>query len=187
MRAPTREACLARAFLVLCSVLFLSGCASGRVTPVGRLQSIAPQLTRIALAPNGGTFADLIGMVLAEQGYRIVDTGATLGLLVLMQKTPHDLLSPQVMTMLKQRGIDAVLVVQRVDGKDGLPQTVHMRLHSTEQMAEMGGVDWKNGWIRLGVLEAAEDIAAAMGKNARSSGAVIEDERSTTSTSSGSR
>jgi hypothetical protein len=185
MRAATLEAPLGRAFLVLCLVSLLSGCASGRVTPVGRFQPIAPQLTRIAFAPNGGTFADLIGMALAREGYTIVDTGSTLALLIFMQKTPDDLLSPQVMAMLKQRGIDAVLVVQKVDGQDGLPQTVHMRLHSTEPFAEVGGVDWENGWIRLGLLEAAEEIATAMGKHSRLSNAVIGDEGSPASTNSG--
>ena len=178
MRAATPEASLVRALPALCLVLLLSGCASGRVTPVGRFQSIAPQLTSIAFAPNGGTFADLIGMALAREGYTIVDTGSTLALLIFMQKTPDDLLSPQVMAMLKQRGIDAVLVVQKVDGKDGLPQTVHMRLHSTEPLAEIGGVDWENGWIRLGVLEAAEEIATAMGKNSRPLDTAIGDDHS---------
>jgi hypothetical protein len=185
MRPTTLQASLVRALLMLCLVLLLNGCAASRVTPVGRFHSIEPPLTRIALAPNGGTFADLLGMELAGQGYTIVDTGSTLALLVFMQKTPDDLLSPQVMAMLKQRGIDAVLVVQKVDGKNGPLQTVHIRLYSTEQVAEIGGIDWENGWIRLGVLEAAEEIATAMGKNSRPLETVIGDNHSAASPSSG--
>jgi hypothetical protein len=58
--------------------------------------------------------------------------------------------------------------VQKVDGKDGLPQAVQIRLHSTELLADVGGVDWENSWIRRGVLESAQEIAAAMSQQAPS-------------------
>jgi hypothetical protein len=131
------------------------------------LQSIHPALTTIALAPNGGIFADLIGIELAAQGYTIVDTGATLALLVLRHLPEDDILDPEVMVMLKARGIDAILVAQKADGTDGLPQTVRVRLHSTASMTEVGGVDWENGWFRRGVLESAQEIAAALSRDAR--------------------
>jgi hypothetical protein len=185
MRAATLQASLIRTLLMLCPVLLLNGCAASRVTSVGHFHSIDPPLTKIALAPNGGTFADLLGMELAGQGYAIVDTGSTLALLVLMRMTPDDLLSPQVMAMLKRRGIDAVLVVQKVEGKNGLLQTAHIRLYSTEHAAEIGGIDWENGWIRLGVLEAAEEIATAMGKNSRPLDTAIGDDHSAASPSRG--
>jgi hypothetical protein len=162
--------------LALALVLLLNGCATSRAVPVGRLQSIAPPLTTIALAPNGGVFANLIGTELAAQGYTIVETGATLALLVFTHMPQHDILDADVMAMLKARGIDAVLIVQKVDGTDGLPQTVHMRLHSTATMAEVGGVDWQNSWFRHGVLESAQEIAAAMSRDARASDAVDSDQ-----------
>ena len=148
-------------------MLLLNGCAAGWGIPVGRFQPMDPPLKTIALAPNGGIFADLIGIELSEQGYAIVDTGATLALLVFMQRTQADLLSPEIMAMFKGRGIDAVLVVQKVDGTDGLPQTVHMRLYSTTTSAEVGGFEWENSWIRRGVLESAQAIAAATSKGLR--------------------
>jgi hypothetical protein len=121
-----------------------------------------PPLQTIALAPDGGIFADLIGIALSEHGYTIIDTGATAALLVLMRKNMDDLLSPQALGMLKERGIEALLIVTKIDGKDGLPQTVHVRLYSTDHTAEVGGIDWKNSWIRRGAWEAVEEIAAAM-------------------------
>jgi hypothetical protein len=157
-----------RQLLVLLLVWLLYGCAAGRVIPVGRFQSIDPPLQTIALAPSGGTFADVVGIELAAQSYTIVDTGATLALLVSMQKTQDDLFNPEVMAKLRGRGIDAVLVVRKVDGKDGLPQAVQIRLHSTELLADVGGVDWENSWIRRGVLESAQEIAAAMSQQAPS-------------------
>lgn len=162
MRQSRPGARSGRWIVALFLVVQVSGCTAGRVIPVGNFQAIDPPLKTIALAPNGATFADLIGIALSEQGYTIIDSGATLALLMLMQQSADELLSPQVLGMLKERGVDAVLVVHKVDANDGLPQIVHVRLYSTDQMAEVGGIDWENSWIRRGVLEAAQEIAAAI-------------------------
>ena len=164
MRGTIPESSKSRPLLALSLMLLLNGCAAGWGIPVGRFQPMDPPLKTIALAPNGGIFADLIGIELSEQGYAIVDTGATLALLVFMQRTQDDLLSPEIMAVFKGHGIDAVLLVQKVDGTDGLPQTVHIRLYSATSLAEVGGVEWGNSWIRRGVLESAQEIAAAMSK-----------------------
>jgi hypothetical protein len=185
MTAPRPERSRAQVLMLLL-VLLLNGCFTSRAVPVGRYQSIDPPLKTFALAPNGGIFADFIGIALSEQGYTIVDTGATLALLVLMQRTQDDLLSPEVMSQLEARGMDAVLVVQKVDGEDGLPQTVHVRLHSTVQKADVGGVTWKNGWIRRGMLESTQEIAAALRKDSQPSDTVNNDEQGSGFSSSGS-
>jgi hypothetical protein len=148
--------------LTLALVWLLNGCASSRAISGGQLPSIQPALTTIALAPSGGIFADLIGIALAAKGYTIMDTGATLALLVLRHMPEADILDPAVMVMLKARGVDAILVAQKADGTDGLPQTVRVRLYSTASMTEIGGVDWENGWFRRGVLESAQEVAAAL-------------------------
>ena len=133
----------------------------------GTFQSIDPPFKTIALAPNGGLFADVLGIELEGQGYTIIDTGATLALLLLMQKPSESLFSPEVMARFKKHGIDAVLVAQKSDGKDGLPQRVQIRLHRTEPVADVGGVDWENSWIRRGTLESVREIAAAMSQQAQ--------------------
>jgi hypothetical protein len=148
--------------LVLPLVLLLGGCAANRAISVGDMQSIQPAHTTIALAPQGGLFADLIGIELAAQGYTIVDTGATLAILVFQHRAQENLLTPEVMATLRKQGIDALMVVEKADGADGLPQTVQVRLLSTVSMTEIGGVDWENGWFRRGVLESAQEIAAAL-------------------------
>jgi hypothetical protein len=121
-----------------------------------------PVLTTIALTPNGGVFADFIDRALAAQRYTTINTGATLALMVLRHMPEDDILDPEVMDILKARGVDAILVAQKADGTDGLPQMVRVRLYSTASMAEVGGVDWENGWFRRGVLESAQEIAAVM-------------------------
>jgi hypothetical protein len=157
-----REGATLRLLVVLSLLWVVDGCAAGRVKPVGGFPSTDPPLKTIALAPNGGIFADVIGIELAGQGYTIFDTGATLALLMLMQKTQNDLFSPEVIARFKEHGIEAVLVVQKTDGNDGLPQTAQIRLHRTESVTDVGGIDWKNSWIRRGTLESAQEIAAAM-------------------------
>jgi hypothetical protein len=102
-----------------------------------------------------------------------------------MQSHQDDLLSSDVLAKLKARGIDAVLVVQKDDGKDGIPQTVHIRLYSTAHMGDVGGVYWRNGWIRRGMLESAREIAAALSKNSPPSEAVGSDEQGSLSSHSG--
>jgi hypothetical protein len=148
--------------LALLLLLQGGGCTAGRVLAVGNFQGFDSSLKTIALAPEGGVFADLIGMALSEEGYVIIDTGATAALLVLLQRSADDLVSPQSLATFKDRGIDAVLITQKVDGKDCLPQTVHMRLYSTDRKVEVGGIDWENSWVRRGALEAAQEIAAAI-------------------------
>lgn len=168
MRAARLEVSTVRLLVVLALMWLFNGCAAARVIPVGRFPSIDPPLKTIALAPNCGIYADVIGIELAGRGYTIVDTGATLALLVLMQKTQDDLFNPEVMARFKEHGIDAVLVVQKTDGNDGLPQTVQIRLYSTEPVTDVGGLDWTNSWIRRGLLESAQEIAEAMSPEAPS-------------------
>jgi hypothetical protein len=152
--------------LMLCLVWLLSGCSAARLTPVGTWQPRDTAFKTIAMAPSGGAFADLIGIELAGRGYTIFDSGSTLALLMLLQKGAEDPLSPPILGMLKQRGIDAVLAVQKVDGEDGLPQTVQIRLYSTDRVVNVGGLDWQNSWIRRGTLESAQEIAAALVRGA---------------------
>ena len=59
------EAPTVRLLVVLSLVWLLNGCAAARVIPVGRFPSIDPPLKTIALAPNSGIFADVIGIELA--------------------------------------------------------------------------------------------------------------------------
>jgi hypothetical protein len=167
--------------LALSLVLLGSGCTAGRVLAVGDFQALDPLPKTIALAPHGGVFADLIGIALSDEGYVIIDTGATAALLVFLQRGADDLLSVQVLGTFKERGIDAVLVTEKVDGKDGLPQTAHMRLYSTNRLVKVGGVDWENSWVRRGALEAAQEIAAAIAQRSRLPGGATGEATSLTS------
>jgi hypothetical protein len=168
--------------LVLCLPWLLYGCSAARLTPVGSWQPIEAAFKTIAMAPSGGVFADLIGIELTGRGYTVFDSGSTLALLMLLQKGADDPLSPPILRMLKQRGIDAVLAVQKVDGTDGLPQTVQIRLYSTDRLIDVGVLDWQNSWIRRSTLEAAQEIATAVGQQIQPSEPSTEHEPSVAST-----
>jgi hypothetical protein len=176
MSQPRARMPSGRWLVVLLLAVEVSGCTAGRVIPLGSFPSIEPPLKTIALAPSGATFADLIGIALAEQGYTVIDSGATLALLMLMQKRTDELLDPPVLAMFKARGVDAVLVIDKVDSKDGLPQIVRVHLYSTDQMVEVGGLEWENSWIRRTVWETAQEIAAAMAQGSRPSDGTLDDE-----------
>jgi hypothetical protein len=64
--------------------------------------------------------------------------------------------------MLRRPTVRQLLVLSKADGKDGLPLTAQIRLNSTMLLAKVRGVDWENSWIRRGVLESAQEIAAAV-------------------------
>ena len=58
MSAPRRRGSAGHWLLTFVLVIQVSGCISGRVVPVGTLQSIEPRVKAVALAPDGGVFAD---------------------------------------------------------------------------------------------------------------------------------
>jgi hypothetical protein len=154
-----------RCLVALWVGVLTSGCAAARLTPVGHLSDLDRPMTTVALAPQGGLFADLVGFELAQRGCTVIDTGGTLALLVLMHKSAAALDAPEVMPALAQRGIDAVLTIETVPGKDHAPEAVQARLRTTSPATELGGVDWRNRWGRRSPIIAAGEIAAALAEH----------------------
>jgi hypothetical protein len=148
--------------LVCCVAWVATGCAAARITPVGNLGVIDQPVTTVALAPQGGLFADLVGFELAQRGCKIIDTGGTLVLLLLMHKNEAEMEEPEVMHALAQRDIHAVLTIDKVEGQDHLPDAVQARVQTTSPPAALGGFDWHNRWGRRSPVEAAHEIAAAL-------------------------
>jgi hypothetical protein len=132
----------------------------------------------IALAPSGGVLADAIGVELVNRGYNVVDTQETTNLLTRMNLDEMEVMQPQRITQLRERGIDAVLAVRTAAGPDGRPQSASVRLNSTYSAKVIGGVAWQNGWggqagsmadrtMRKDVIEAAREIADVLVKAIR--------------------
>ena len=100
----------------IAGVLFLmimSGCVSPQlnvVTAAGQAESIRT----IALAPNGGVLADAVGFELIKLGFEVFDTTQVNSLMVRMNFTEMEILEPQNLLKLKEKGIDGILQVKAV-------------------------------------------------------------------------
>jgi hypothetical protein len=148
--------------LVSCVVWLATGCATVRITPVGDLAAIDLPISTVALAPQGGLFADLVGFDLRQGGCRIIDTGGTLTLLLMMHKSAAEIYEPEVIQALAQHGIQALLTIENVEGQDRSPDAAQARVQTTSPATMLGGLNWQNRWGRRGPVEAAHEIASAL-------------------------
>lgn len=158
--------------LILSSaLLFLISCAgSGVSQSVGR---IPPNIV-IALAPSGGVLADAIGIELFNRGFTVVDTQQFSDFMIRHNMTELQFSQPQNLKLIKEEGIDAILMVKSVAGYDQKPQSATVRLNSTDDWGKIiAGVSWKNGWggrpgsiadrsMRKDIPGAAEEIVQAL-------------------------
>jgi hypothetical protein len=129
---------------------------------VGDLGAIDQPISTVALAPQGGLFADLVGFNLTQGGCRIIDTGGTLTLLLLIHKNAAEVHEPGVIQALAQHGIHALLTIENVEGQDRSPDAAQARVQRTSPPAMLGGLDWQNRWGRRSSVEAAHEIASAL-------------------------
>jgi hypothetical protein len=112
---------------------------------VQNLSPLEHPVKTIALAPSGGVLADAIGLELFENGFRVVDTQQTSNVLMRLNLDELEIMEPKSMTSLKERGIDAVLLVRSVAGHDNLPQSASVRVLSASSFSLVAGASWQNG------------------------------------------
>lgn len=130
---------------VSCLLIFLlASCASSKMAQV---VGLVPPGLRIALAPSGGVMADAIGIELFNRGWTVIDTAQMSNMMLRYNMTEIELSKPENLQILKDQGIDGVLVVRSVVGYDGRPQSAVARINSTKSWGEIiAGVSWENGW-----------------------------------------
>jgi len=129
--------------LFLITGLFIA-CGGSQVS-----QSIGfiPRQMVIALAPSGGVLADAIGIELFNRGFTVVDTQQFSNFMVRHNMTELEFSQPQNLKIIKEEGINAILMVKSVAGYDQKPQSATARLNSTDDWGKIiAGVSWKNGW-----------------------------------------
>jgi len=84
--------------------------------------------------------------------------------------------TPQGLSRLKEKGIDAYLTVKSAGAYDNQPQSASARATSTHSGRVIAGISWQNGWggqagsmadrtMRKGLAEAAQEIASALAKS----------------------
>ena len=125
----------------------------------------------IALNPSGGILADAVGMELLNRGYNVLDTQETSNLLVRMDASEVEWMEPAQLSKMRERNIDAILIVRTASNSDGLPVSASARLVSTQSGRVIGGVAWENAkggaggspldhMVKKGVTGAAKDMDA---------------------------
>ena len=154
------------------SLVFLLGCAGSKVSR-GVLNPVDHPIKTIAVAPSGGTMGDAIAVEFANRGYSVLDTENMAQLLLQLDIPEYELVQPQRLSALKEKGIDAYLIIRSEMGYDSNPQNAVARLHSTHTGGIIVGITWQNGHggqagsladrsMRKGLVDAAAEIAQAL-------------------------
>lgn len=158
--------------------LALAACASSRVSTQSSVAPLPHPVRAIAFAPGGGLLADAVGIELANRGFNVVDTAEATNMLVRTGLTETEIAQPAGLAALRERNIDAVLVVKTADAPNGTPQSASARMTSTHTGQMIGGVTWQNGWggmagspadriMRQDLGDAANEIADELAKRLR--------------------
>ncbi len=159
-----------RFFLLICTVLTLSACATAKVAQSARGTYVGPPIRTVAIAPGGGAFADAIGVELFNRGITVVDSEQTRGILGHVGISEIQIATPQSYAALRSAGADALLIVKSVMSDDGTPESASARLTSTASGEIVAGITWQNGWggmrgsiadrtMRKNLAEAASEVS----------------------------
>lgn len=167
---------LPKIFIFLLIPILLSSCASSRVStaPVGTNSKHPVQ--SIAMAPEGGLLAEAVGIELANLGYTLFDSASTSRLLVRLNLDEFEVATPQGISKLAEKGIDAYLTVKTAGGYDDQVQSASARATSTHNGKIIAGVSWQNGWggaagspvdrmMRKGLAQTAKEIAVSLSES----------------------
>ena len=158
------------------TLLGLCVCGCGRPR-MFYAQPKAPQdrpVKTIALSPNGGFMAESIGSELSSLGY-IIDTSAVGNLMARNDLNESQISLPKNLRILKDEGFDAYLFVSTSGGSSDFPQSVTVRINSTDNGELISGVMWQNAWagqeesvadriMRKNIPQAAEQITKRLAK-----------------------
>ncbi|MDH5325326.1 MAG: hypothetical protein OEZ68_02395 [Gammaproteobacteria bacterium] len=151
--------------IALSSILL--GCAPARLTVSS---SPVADLKTIALYPNRGLLGDAIGLELVKYGFDVFDTAQVSSMMIRLNLTEIEILEPRNIRKLKEEGIDGLLQVRTVSGYDRHPQSISVKVISSDTGKIIIGATWQNGFggasgsiadrvVRSDVTDAAEDIA----------------------------
>ena len=159
--------------LLLLGCMFLIGCASSGVSMMPVTGKVSHPVKAIALTPDGGLLADLVGVLLSNRGFIVIDSASTSKLMVRLNLNEVEIARPEGLAKLKDQGIDAFLTVRSVAEYDQQPQSASAIVNSTHTGQVIAGISWQNDWgrqagsianrtMRKGLVEAAAEIAEAL-------------------------
>jgi len=158
--------------------LFLTGCASSKVSSLPVSNQAKHMVKVIAFAPGGGLLADSVGVELSNRGFTVIDASTTSSMMIRLNLNEIEIARPEGLAKFKNQGIDAILTVRGGGGYDELPQSASARMNSTHNGQVLAGVTWQNGFggaagspadrlMRKGLADAAAEIAAALAERVK--------------------
>lgn len=151
-------------WFTLTLLVLIAGCVPAQLN-ISASPSQAEPIKAVALAPNGGVLADAIGFEFIKYGFDVFDATQVSSLMVRMNLSEMEILEPQNLLKLKNSGIDGMLQVRSVEGYDGRPQSVSVKIVSTATGRIVAGATWQNGRAgqqgSMADQDARSDVAAA--------------------------
>ena len=122
--------------------------------------------------------ADAVGIELFSQGFTVFDTQQTSTLMIRYNLDEAEVMRPEAIPAFAERGIDAVLIVRTVAGYDDQPESVTVRVLSTQTGQMIGALTWQTGhggargsmvdrMKRKGMVDAARQIGRALARQLR--------------------
>ena len=122
--------------------------------------------------------ADAVGIELFNEGFLVFDTRQTSTLMVRYNLDEQEIMDPERISDFAAEGIDALLTVRTVAGYDGKPESVTVRVVSTQTGQVIGALTWQTGkggvqgspldrMKRKGMVDAARQIGKALARQLR--------------------
>lgn len=150
------------------------GCA-GPSMSINQSPEISRQINSVAIAPGSGVLGDAIGLELFNLGVRVMDSNQATSIIGRAGLSEFEITTIKGYVLLREQGIDSVLVSKAIMASDGTPESASVRITDTETGALLAGVSWENGWggqrgsvadrtMRNNTSDAAQDIARELEK-----------------------
>jgi hypothetical protein len=167
-----------RRIAVALALVLTVGCAGSKVSQSVGKPYQGPRVKTIAVSPGGGVLGDAVGVELFNKGFAVVDPGEAGRLLGRSDVSELEISSRPSLETLREKGVEALLVVKVALGVDGLPQSASVKLTSTRTQEVIAAISWQNGWggqrgsiadrtMRKDVAAAAKEIVDGLLKTLR--------------------
>ena len=159
-------------------LVFLVGCSGSSMSVKQPKNMKNITVKRLAISPGSGVFGEAIALELFNLGVNVVDANEALAIIGRAGLSEFEITTSKGYSILKEKGIDAVLVAKAIMAQDGTPENASIRITSTENGNLIAGITWENGWggergsvadrtMRDNLSEAAQKIAVELFKRIR--------------------
>jgi hypothetical protein len=168
---------LFQTLLFMC--IFLVGCAGSSMS-IKQSSKPIKKIETLAIASGSGVLGDAIGLELFNLGIRVVDASQANSIIGHAGLSEFEITTSRGYTVLREKGIDAVLSAKAILANDGTPESASVRITDTQEGDLIAGVSWENGWggqrgsmadrtMRDNMSQAAQEIAEELFKRLNTS------------------